>query len=277
MIHVASVPSTPSHNQPELSHENHILNNNSDAPKDFGVSTQGSEATSHEDEDDTFPAFGNNKNTNYKLHKGIARKYLLVTFYAQIICKSRWFNYLILLVIVIAGVNVGVQTYPGMNSNPILGVLDVCILCAFSFEIILKMLSEGLSPWIYFVGKEWKWNNFDFLIVFLSLPIWGNLFGSGSVALLRLIRLMRLGKLVKKIPALQMIVQGLTGGMKSIGYILILLFLVYYLFAVVGFYLFSSNDPFFFGNLLKAMVTLFDCSTLDTWSDIMYTNIYGCA
>lgn len=252
------------------------LNSNGETPKDYYESNHGSEVTSHDDDGDT-PAFGNNKNTNYKLHKGVARKYLLITYYAQIVCKSKIFNYFILLVIIVAGINVGVQTYPGMDNNSLLGVLDLCILCAFASEIVLKMLSEGLSPWIYFIGREWKWNNFDFLIVFLSLPIWGNLFGSGSVALLRLVRLMRLGKLVKKIPALQMIVQGLAGGMKSIGYILILLFLVYYLFAVVGFYMFSTNDPFFFGDLVKSMVTLFGCSTLDFWSDIMYTNIYGCA
>ena len=41
-----------------------------------------------------------------------------------------------------------------------------------------------------------------------------------------LLRLMRVLKLVRKIPQLQMIVMGLIGGLKSIGYIILLLFLL---------------------------------------------------
>jgi len=100
--------------------------------------------------------------------------------------------------------------------------------------------------------------------------------GKSSVAFLRLIRLARLGKLVRKIPALNMIVTGLYGGLKSIGYIILLLFLVFYLYAIVGFYLFSANDPFHFGNLPMSLLMMFRISLLDNWSDIMYLNTYGC-
>ena len=229
---------------------------------------------SREEEDESLVVL--NEFNDYRKHQGLTRQYLLVTYYAILTVHSKWFNYLILLVIIIAGINVGVQTYPSMSTNPILTILDEVILTMFSIECILKIISEGLIPWAYWTGKEWKWNTFDFTIVFMSMPFWHGLFGSGSLALLWLVRLMRLGKLIKKIPALQMIVQGLLGGLKSIGYILILLFLVYYLFSVVGFYLFSENDPFNFGNIPMAMISLFRCSTLDAWSDIMYVNIYGC-
>lgn len=204
---------------------------------------------------------------------GFRRVLLVLQYYARLTVLSDLFNYFIILVIIIAGINVGVQTY---SADPLLTVLDNVILVCFSVEVILKVMAEGYQPWKYWTGKEWKWNNFDFTIVFMSLPFWGGLFGSGSLALLRLVRLMRLGKLIKKIPALQMIVQGLTGGLSSIGYILVLLFLVYYLFAVVGFYFFGENDPFHFGNIPMAMITLFRCSTLDSWSSIMNLNIFGC-
>ena len=51
---------------------------------------------------------------------------------------------------------------------------------------------------------------------------------------------MRLAKLVKKIPQLQVIIMGLVGGFTSIGYILLLLFLVMYLFAIAGIYAFRE-------------------------------------
>lgn len=210
------------------------------------------------------------------LHEGFAMYYLDFTSYSRSLVENENFNYFIIFVIFLAGINVGIQTYPQLEDNTILNIIDNIILLVFSFEVIVKMAAEGLAPYMYFFGKEWKWNTFDFTIVFLSLPFWGGLFGGGSLALLRLVRLMRLAKLIKKIPALQMIVRGLTGGLSSIAYILLLLVLVFYLFAVTGFYLFSDNDPFHFGTLPIAMITMFRCATLDAWSDVMYLNIFGC-
>tara|TARA_B100000795_G_C22764938_1_gene425279 strand:+ start:167 stop:1621 length:1455 start_codon:yes stop_codon:yes gene_type:complete len=159
----------------------------------------------------------------------------------------------------------------------VIEIIDYIILGIFAIEVIIKIFAEGMAPWNYWLGAEWKWNNFDFVIVVLCLPIWGDSFGGSSVALLRLMRLMRVMKLVKKIPQLQMIVMGLIGGMQSISYILLLLTIVLYLFAIMGIYAFGSNDTFHFGNLNVAMFSLFRAATLEDWTDIMYINIFGCA
>lgn len=209
-------------------------------------------------------------------HDGYIAKYLQLTWYAREIVESDMFNYCIVLVIVIAGINIGIQSYPQMAESTTLTLVDTFILMIFSLEAILKILSEGIAPYLYWFGPEWKWNCFDFTIVFLSLPFWNGLFGGSSLALLRLVRLMRLAKLIKNVPQLQMIVQGLAGGLSSIGYIMILLFLVFYLFAIAGILLFRDNDPFYFGSLPKALVTCFVCATLDAWSSIMYINSFGC-
>ena len=186
-------------------------------------------------------------------------------------------------VIVLAGVLVGLQTYPELDitydteAGRVLDKIDLVILIIFIIECFVKIFAEGLAPWRYFCGPEWRWNIFDFTIVVLCLPMWGDTFGGGSVALLRLMRLMRVIKLVKKIPQLQMIVMGLIGGMKSIGYIMLLLFIVFYLFAVAGMYAFQKNDPWHYGNLVTAHLTLFRMATLEDWTDVMYINYYGCA
>lgn len=185
------------------------------------------------------------------------------------------FNNLVTFTIIVAGINVGVQTYPEMAGSIVLFFLDWLILGIFAVEIIVKIMQEGLRPWMFLVGKSWRWNNFDTAIVVLSLPFWG-LEGGSSIALLRLVRLARLTKIFKKIPALQVIISGLAGGMSSITYIMILLFLVFYLYGVVGYYLFSVNDPFHFGTLMLSMLTLFRLSTLENWGDIMFLNLFGC-
>jgi len=190
------------------------------------------------------------------------------------------FGGFIIICIIIAGVLVGVQTYEESlddTTKAIVEIMDNIILCIFGVEVTMKIVGEGFAPWRFFIGREWKWNNFDFLVVFLCLPMWSAAFGGGnSIALLRLLRLARLVKLVRKVPQLQMIVQGLVAGLQSIAYILILMLLVFYLYAIMGIDMFGANDPWHFGSLENAMVTLFRASTMEDWTEIMYINIYGC-
>lgn len=114
-------------------------------------------------------------------------------------------------------------------------------------------------------GVDAMWNNFDFLIMILCwMP---TRIMKGHVAFIRLFRLLRLLKLVSKFKKLQIIVSGLIKGLTSVIYILILLFLVFYIFAILGVYAFRINDPFHFGNVLVACVTLFRISTLDNWTN----------
>ncbi|GMH73103.1 hypothetical protein TrST_g10235 [Triparma strigata] len=187
------------------------------------------------------------------------------------------FGGFVLFCIVIAGVLVGMQTYPGVETDDNVNLVDSIILYIFTAEAGLKILSEGWAFWRFWVGEEWKWNNFDFFIV-VACYLPASLFSGGEppVALLRLLRLARLVKLFKKIPQLQMIVMGLAGGIKSIGYIVILLLLVFYLYAIVGITIFRTNDPWHYRDLQTTMLTLFRASTLEDWTDIMYISIFGC-
>ena len=53
------------------------------------------------------------------------------------------------------------------------------------------------------------------------------------------------------------------------GWIGLLMFLLVYMFSVLGNFLFAENDPAHFGNLGISMLTLFQMITLDGWVDIM--------
>lgn len=135
--------------------------------------------------------------------------------------------------------------------------------------MVLKFVASGLNPLRYFRSA---WNCFDFVVVVgCYLP------GAGAMAsILRLLRLLRVLKLVKSLPELQVIVSGLISGLASIGYIAALLLLLFYLFAIIGISLFRQNDPWHFGSLHDAIITLFRCATLEDWTDVMYINMYGC-
>ena len=61
--------------------------------------------------------------------------------------------------------------YPALEVHPVVVALDQIVLGVFIIEILVKIAAEGAAPWRYWTGKEFKWNNFDFVIVVLCLPI----------------------------------------------------------------------------------------------------------
>jgi hypothetical protein len=100
---------------------------------------------------------------------------------------------------------------------------------------------------------------------------------SALFAPLRLLRLLRLLKLLRSVPQLQLIVVAFLEGLASVRYIGVLLCLAIYIYAIFGVMAFAVNDPWHFGSLHRAVITMFRCATLDAWADVMYINMYGCA
>jgi voltage-gated sodium channel len=192
------------------------------------------------------------------------------------ICKSisdsKLFQNFVTIVIIAAGVLVGISTYSEFASRheSILEFLNLTILIIFIIEILVKLVAEGKKPWRYFMDA---WNIFDFIIVVAAfLP-----FGGSSVAILRLLRLLRVLKLIKALPKLQMLVGALLKSIPSMGYVSILLLLLFYIYAVAGVFFFGENDPTHFADLQTSMLSLFRVVTLEDWTDIMYINMFGCA
>ncbi|MEW7278074.1 ion transporter [Aquimarina sp. 2201CG1-2-11] len=191
--------------------------------------------------------------------------------FCKSISKSKWFQNLITIAIIIAGVLVGIATYSKFSSKHenVLEVLNQIILWIFILEIIIKIIAEGRKPWLYFKDG---WNVFDFIIVAAAfLP-----FGGNSIAILRLLRLLRVLKLIKALPKLQMLVGALLRSIPSMGYVSILLLLLFYIYGVAGVFFFSENDPIHFQDLQRSMLSLFRVVTLEDWTDIMYINMFGC-
>ena len=182
----------------------------------------------------------------------------IITFVA-----SKAFHHVIVAVIVIAGVVAGLETSPALMARhgALLHGLDKIILGIFIVEALLKMASHGRQPWRYFADG---WNVFDFLIIVICvLPV-----GGPFAAVLRLARALRLLRLVSALPKLQLLVGALLKSLSAMGYVSLLLALLFYIYAVAGIHLFGVHDPKNFGSLPAAFLSLFRLVTLDNWSDL---------
>ncbi|QDG52424.1 ion transporter [Persicimonas caeni] len=189
----------------------------------------------------------------------------------QEIAEAKWFTNFITFVIILAGVVVGMETYPSVVEayETELHILNEIILWIFVAEVVVKMGAEGSKPWNYFKDP---WNVFDFFIVAVCFVP-----GAGSYAvILRLVRLLRVLKLLSALPRLQLLVGALLKSLPSMGYVTILLGLLFYVYAVAAVFIFGANDPMHFETLHLATLSLFRVVTLEDWTDVMYINMYGC-
>jgi len=185
--------------------------------------------------------------------------------------ESRQFQIFFIGIILLSGLVVGLDSYPKISEEygTILHALDRAILWLFVFEICIKMVSFGTRFHEFFRDG---WNTFDFIIVSACfLP-----FDGQSIIVLRLLRVLRIVRLVGTIPELKLIVNTLLKSIPSMGYIGALLSILFYIYACLGTFLFRANDPVHFESLHLSLLSLFRIATLEDWTDIMYTAVYGC-
>ena len=193
-----------------------------------------------------------------------------VSLCAQIVAHG-FFRCFIIATIVFAGVVIGIETYPPLATRyqDILQTIDQAILAIFALEIMLKIIACGRQPGRFFRDG---WNIFDFIIVVVCfLP-----FDTKFIYVVRLVRILRVLRLITALPRLQIIIGALLRSVPSMGYVSVLLFILFYIYAVMGVHLFGGNDPVHFTNLYVSLLSLFRVVTLEDWTDIMYISMYGC-
>ena len=193
-----------------------------------------------------------------------------MSFFLKKIRKSWAFNALVTTVILISAVIVGLETYPEIMAEHgnLLHRLDKLILSFFVLELGIRLGAYGKRWWLFFAKG---WNLFDFSIVAVCLlPIHAEYF-----VVMRLFRIFRILRLVTVLPRLQVLVGALLNSIPSIGYIALLLTILFYVYGAMGVMLFGGNDPVHFGNIAKAMLSLFQVITLEGWVEILYIQMLG--
>jgi len=178
--------------------------------------------------------------------------------------NNKYFELFVITIIIVSALVVGAKTY---DFNPrvlqIFEWLDFGITVFFLIEILVRMIAEkGLRA---FFSKGW--NIFDFVIVTASLvPI-----GQSELALLgRLLRIFRVLRLVSMIPELQVLLTAFIKSIPRMGYVSLLMFIIFYIYAAVGSMFFHPINPQLWDNISIALLTLFRVATFEDWTDVMY-------
>src|SRR5210317_784291 len=185
---------------------------------------------------------------------------------AQTIVSKKSFEYGIIALIILNGIVLGLETSPSIvkGYGDYLLMINNLVLTVFVIEAILKITAVAPKFKLYFGNG---WNLFDFSIVVLSLiPT------TGEYAMIaRLARLLRVARLISTIPELRLIISTLVRSIPSMGHVILLMSIIFYIYGVAGFHLFHEHDPTHWETLGISLLTLFRVVTLEDWTDVMYT------
>ncbi|HML93757.1 ion transporter [Methyloceanibacter sp.] len=178
--------------------------------------------------------------------------------------SNKVFELFVITVIVISALRVGISTYPlGSNLTVALEILDYAVTIFFLVELLVRMAAEHNLKRFFSKG----WNIFDFVIVTASLiPV-----DESEMALLgRLLRIFRVMRLVSMIPELQVLLNALLQAIPRMGYVTLLMFIIFYIYGAAGSIFYADINPTLWGNISISMLTLFRVATFEDWTDVMY-------
>jgi voltage-gated sodium channel len=167
------------------------------------------------------------------------------------------FMQFIMLLIMVNGITMGVQTIPTLSSGAhyALEMFDRMVIAIFTVEILLRIYAHRSA---FFKSG---WSIFDFMIVAISLVP-----ASAGFEILRILRVFRLFRLITVVPQMRKIVAALLGTIPGMASIALLMTLIFYVFAIMATNLYGQSFPQWFGSLGTSFYTLFQIMTLESWS-----------
>lgn len=172
--------------------------------------------------------------------------------------ESRRFEAVITALIVINAATLGLETSPAVvaTMGGLLTAIDGIILAIFVIELAARIVVYRTA----FFRDPWR--IFDLLVVGVAL-----IPATGSFSALRSLRILRVLRLISILPSLRRVVTGFITALPGMGSIILLLGLVFYVFAVMATKLYGESFPDRFGDIGASLYTLFQIMTLEGWSD----------
>uniref|UniRef100_A0A8C4SBA8 Voltage-dependent R-type calcium channel subunit alpha-1E-like n=1 Tax=Erpetoichthys calabaricus TaxID=27687 RepID=A0A8C4SBA8_ERPCA len=230
------------------------------------------------------------------------------------VVNLRYFEMCILLVIAASSIALAAEDPVATNSdwNKVLRYFDYVFTGVFTFEMIIKMIDQGL---ILHEGSYFRdlWNILDFIVVVGALIAFALATNKGrdikTIKSLRVLRVLRPLKTIKRLPKLKAVFDCVVTSLKNVFNILIVYKLFMFIFAVIavqlfkgkffyctdgskdtekeclGYYIDYEKDKdkvkkrewkrhdFHYDNIIWALLTLFTVSTGEGWPQVLQHSV----
>jgi voltage-gated sodium channel len=178
---------------------------------------------------------------------------------------SSGFTAFIVGVILVNAFVLALGTYETLDDRfgPTLHLINDLCFVVFVVELLLRILSYGRQPWNFFSSG---WNIFDFIVI-------GSVFIPGvreNATLLRMARLARLMRVVRLLPDLRVLLLGVWRSVPPLLSVAGITAAILFVYGMIGWLMFADALPKEWGNIGRAMLTLFVMLTLENFPNYMY-------
>lgn len=182
---------------------------------------------------------------------------------AQVV-DSTAFTVVVSAVIGVNALVLGLDTYGGLHDRfgDQLAVMNALCLAFFVGELALRIASYGRRPWDFFRSG---WNVFDFVVILAAFVP----FVRENSTLLRLVRLLRVVRIIRVLPDLRVLLLGVWRSIPPLLSIAVVTAMLLFVYGMVGWLLFADELPDHWGNIGRAMLTLFVILTLESFPQYM--------
>lgn len=168
------------------------------------------------------------------------------------------FEFTIVGVIIVNAFFLAVLTMPDIDPTLrlVAETFDSIVIWVYVAELLIRIASYGRKPWMFFTAP---WNVFDFLVLAL-IP----LFASQTV-ILRLLRLLRVVRIFRFLPEVRILTNSIAKSLPPLLSVSVLILFLLFIYAMAGHYLFGGALPEHWGDVGKAMESLFILLTLENF------------
>lgn len=168
------------------------------------------------------------------------------------------FQRIVIGLILLNALTLGLETSESIIAQwgGVLAVMDRALLVIFTAEVALRIYA--------FRGRFFRdaWGLFDLAIITIAwLP------ATGPLSVLRALRILRVLRLISVVPSMRLVVEAMLHALPGMGSIVLLMGLIFYVFAVMATKLYGDILPERFGTLGLSLYTLFQMMTLESWSE----------
>jgi voltage-gated sodium channel len=182
---------------------------------------------------------------------------------ARVVASATFTTFIVATIAVNAAV-LGLQTYDGVVDRwgDALDLINAVCLAIFVVELLVRLASYWPRPWEFFRSG---WNVFDFVII-------GAAFVPGirqNSTLLRLVRLLRVVRIVRVLPDLRVLLLGVWRSVLPLASIAAVTAMLLFVYGMVGWIWFGDELPDQWGDIGRAMLTLFVMLTLENFPNYM--------
>ena len=174
------------------------------------------------------------------------------------VVDSPLFTAIVVATIAVNAVVLGLQTYEGVVDRwgGLLDLINAACLAVFVVELAIRIGSYWPRPLQFFRNG---WNIFDFIVV-MAVFVPGI---RQNATLLRLLRLLRVVRIVRVLPDLRVLLLGVWRSVPPLASIGAVTAMILFVYGMVGWIWFGDELPAQWGNIGRAMLTLFVMLTLE--------------